>query len=71
MCLEHPVRDRCSEEVHPPALLRVPMLLKPSAHELFLAGDTRTFGKVLLKLPETAQDAMWQLPIAVWYTAPA
>lgn len=42
-----------------------------SAPERFLAGDVGTFGKVLPKLPETAQDAMWQLPVAVWCSAPA
>lgn len=42
-----------------------------SAHEQFLAGDAGTFGKVLLKLPETAQNSTWQLPVAVWCSAPA
>jgi hypothetical protein len=29
VCLEHPVRDRCSEETPPPALTWLPMLVKP------------------------------------------
>lgn len=62
-------RARCSEKVHPPALLPLPANDAQSAQEQLLAGDTGHL--VLLKLPATAQDAIRQLPLAVWCSASA
>lgn len=57
VCSEYPVWNRCLEEVHPSAALRVPVLAKPSAQEPLLAGCSGVFGKGVLQLPERPQDA--------------
>lgn len=53
MSLEHPVRDRCSKEVHRPTLLRVPELAKPTV--LMSSSWQGTRGH-LVNSPEAARN---------------